>query len=195
MANNNSSNFDLFKATVEKVAIEFGYYAFFHKIPSDAEKKSGDIEAEEPDSSANGDETAFLTASSDDDLAAAFSHCSIEDSTDRGEDGRPIDVNRFIQKFSENKKDDLRETYTKEQPMNQMICYKYWIFLVSEGSEGWDTKKAGCTDHYKQFEDLGLVGSRSRFRHRAKRLINFAKDLRNADITIEKPHLSRSTIK
>ena len=40
-------------------------------------------------------------------------------------------------------------SYNKLSTVEQLVVYYYWIYLKTEGAEGWDNKKSGSTEHWR----------------------------------------------
>ena len=75
------------------------------------------------------------------------------------------------------------DEYFRLPPINQVICYMYWIFIKTEGKKGWCRDNAGSMSHFRFFNSMGnYIGTRSCFRHRALKMNDLALKLVDVDL-------------
>jgi len=75
------------------------------------------------------------------------------------------------------------DEYFRLPPINQVICYMYWIFIKTEGKKGWCRDNAGSISHFRFFNSMGnYIGTRSCFRHRALKMNDLALKLVDVDL-------------
>ena len=77
--------------------------------------------------------------------------------------------------------------YLLQNEINQVICYKYWLFLTSDCVEGWSTQNAGSVFHYRDYDGMKDYGSRSWFRHHAICMADLALRLAVERVVLQKP--------
>ena len=42
-------------------------------------------------------------------------------------------------------------------PIGRLITYYYYIYILSDGQEGWDIERSGFSEHWAQFEALQAI--------------------------------------
>jgi hypothetical protein len=58
--------------------------------------------------------------------------------------------------------------YDRLPPIDRLITYYYYIYILSEGQLGWDIEKSGFKEHWAQFEALQEIYSSTQFYTRGK---------------------------
>ena len=58
--------------------------------------------------------------------------------------------------------------YIRLSPVDQLICYYYFIFVKTGGEQGFDIEKSGFKTHWDQLEPLHSTYSQSQFYTRGK---------------------------
>ena len=43
-------------------------------------------------------------------------------------------------------------SFNKLTTIEQLVTYYYWLFLKTEGAEGWDNTKSGTREHWRHFK-------------------------------------------
>ena len=44
--------------------------------------------------------------------------------------------------------------FERSSSIDQLCIYYYWLYIITDGVEGWDIKKGGFKEHWKQY---GLI--------------------------------------
>ena len=81
------------------------------------------------------------------------------------------------------------ERYNRLSSTDQLICYYYWLYLISEGIEGWDTKKAGWKQHWTHHKIIKEKFTSNAFYNLGKSMAELAKSLSEKGIHLEKPNI------
>lgn len=70
------------------------------------------------------------------------------------------------------------EIYNTLEPHRQLVCYRYYTWIKTEGSEGWNPRDAGSVFHYHRSSQYIVEHfSQSGFRHCGKQMVTLAERL------------------
>lgn len=64
--------------------------------------------------------------------------------------------------------------FSKLERHDKIICYNYWNYINTNGSEGWNPQEAGSVFHQRSSAYLLSLGSASWFRHRGKAMVTLS---------------------
>lgn len=82
------------------------------------------------------------------------------------------------------------ERYNRLNPQDQLICCFHWRFIVTKGTEGWDTDKAGFKQHWRHFPAIANKYTPSAFYSVGKTLVGLAKEISSQGYHLKEPDLS-----
>ena len=82
---------------------------------------------------------------------------------------------------------DPEKSYAKLSYPDQMICYNYFQWDETDGTEGWDPNLAGSVYHQRSSHLLLSLGTSSWFRHRAKAMVTLAEAFKQHEKKPTKP--------
>ena len=82
------------------------------------------------------------------------------------------------------------ERYERLCSFDQLVCYNYWIYLLTGGAEGWDLKKAGFKQHWSHFAPIKARYRHTQFYTLGKSMAALAKEISANGHHLEQPDIT-----